>query len=127
MLRVKSAYPSEVGEEFSSCNILEHEVQEFRVLAVSVHADLDIRYLCTIRGCEIELRILFSEITWSTCLILIISAFLRALTATKRPVFLCLARRTLPKDPALVWRATCAEGVELVVIVEVDLLRGHKL
>ena len=44
-------------------------------------------------------RMVFSEITWSTCLSLMMSDFLRRFIAKNSPVFLFLASITLPKEP----------------------------
>jgi hypothetical protein len=42
----------------------------------------------------------FSEIIWSTCLSLKISAFFSILSATNSPDCFCFASLTLPNDPA---------------------------
>ena len=62
----------------------------------------------TMKGCCRFPSIVFSLMTWSTYLSLMISAFLRLFRATYLLVILFLARRTLPKDP---------NEIELVYII----------
>jgi len=57
-------------------------------------------------------RIVFSEIIWSTCFNLKISAFFNIFNATNSFVALFLAKRTLPKEPGIWWNCEIEDNLE---------------
>ena len=57
--------------------------------------------LLTKNGWSISANMVFSEITWSTCLSFMISAFFKRFIAKNSPDFLFLASITLPNEPII--------------------------
>lgn len=101
MSSFESSDASQVCEEFSSGHELQDEVEVSWILAKSFEINLMriiIEYV-TMKGCCKLPRMVFSLMTWSTYLSLMISAFLRLLRATYLLVCLFLASLTLPKEP----------------------------
>lgn len=60
------AFFPEVREEFAPRHVLHEHVDVFGVLGKSSEVDLD-EDISTMKGCEIELKILYSLLMWSTC------------------------------------------------------------
>ena len=80
----------------------------------------------TKKGWSISARIVFSEITWSTCLSLIMSAFFRRFIAKYSPDFLFLASMTRPKEPGKVKIVafTCTKSGGHIIVSQVDFALG---
>ena len=75
-------------------------------------------------------KIVFSDITWSTYLSLMISAFFKIFMAQYLPVFLFLDNLTLPNDPMEMGvsgggeeeKGTSSKSAEHFVVLELHLL-----
>lgn len=89
---------AEVSKQLSSRNIFHEHVDVFGGLGKSREVDLSWLRL-TMKGWEMELRILYSLLMWSTCWALMSSAFFMIFTHEYLCVLFFLARRTVPKEP----------------------------
>jgi len=83
------------------CNPLKSISNEHPTRSLSIQPEnySQWRKLFTKNGWSMSARIVFSEMTWSTCFSLIISAFFNIFIAKYSPVFLLRQRRTRPKEP----------------------------
>lgn len=105
LIVLKFAFVTQIREKLSSLNVFEDEIEEALVLGEADHFNLEgvneVKQKLTRKGWLMLERMVFSEIIWSTCFNLKISAFFSIFRATNSLVALFLASRTLPKEP--VW------------------------
>lgn len=91
---------AQVAEQLASCHEFHDEVEVTGVLGEALELYLSVLAVTT-KGWWSMLRIWLSFWTWSICLDLRTSIFLRILAAKNFPVCFCLTSRTRPKVPLL--------------------------
>jgi hypothetical protein len=85
-------------EQLPAGDVLQKHVEVSTVLGQSFEVDLGLMDV-TMKGWEMELRILYSLEMWSTCCDLMSSSLRMTFTQLNLPVALRLTNRTLPKEP----------------------------